>query len=159
MPGVERQPTSGWGHYTGRTNFHVLHNPQNCLVTCFMGGFPRDLRRHFADAHSRSADAIDFRQHRAVSGAVVGQCGIAVERRNTALAPERFLDVAGDELHTMDDRAVRVDVLRSLSAQVSAKSLPRRHRLLSARHSGDGGTGVAPTPEAWRTAHAAGVSG
>ena len=81
-----------------------------------MGGVPRGVRSALADVCPRPAGAFDLRQHRAMPGAAAGQCRPAAKRRNAALAAQRLLDVAGDELHSVDDRTVRVDLLRSVPA-------------------------------------------
>src|ERR1700730_4615000 len=78
------------------------------------------------------------------------QCGITCKRGHSAMAAQCFLDAAGPQLHAVDDRSVRVDVLRSLSTPCSAQHVSWRHRFFLARHSADGGAGLTPASQTGR---------
>lgn len=54
------------------------------------------------------------RRHCPMLCTAAGQRRASVECGYVKLATERFLDVAGVELHSVDGRAIRLDILRRL---------------------------------------------
>src|ERR1700730_3660812 len=110
------------------------------IAPALCGGFPDHTARASVAGHLWGSGA--------VLGTTDRKCRPAGERRNSSVAAQRFLDAAGARLHAVDDRAVRMDLLRSLSAQIPAEFEPRRHCFLFARHPHDGGAGAASTSQA-----------
>src|ERR1700730_13359278 len=87
------------------------------------------------------------------------QCGITCKRGNSAVAAQCFLDASGAGLHAVDDRPVRMDVLRSLSTPFAARHVLWRHCFFLARHSNDGGAGAAPASQTGRASLTVRLSG
>src|SRR5262249_53322213 len=111
------------------------------------------------DAHKESGRADGVWKSGAVPGATGGERRIAGERRDAALAAQPVLDAAGDELHAVDDRAIRVDVLRGVQAPGDAEPVSRRHGVFPAWHSTDCGFSTAAASDARGRADAVRVSG
>ena len=113
----------------------------------------RRLCRSLALTTPRLANTGHVRKRGAVHRAAVCQCRASSERRNPLLAAEFLLDADRPELHSMDDRAISMDLLRGLPSQAAARPVSGRHSFFLAWHPYNGRAGIAAAPQARRTAY------
>src|SRR5258708_15241489 len=90
-----------------------------------LAGSDRHLRAGVDRFCRTSRYGFHLRKPRAVYRPTAGECRAAAQRRYAALAAQHFLDAAGDVMHALEDRAVSVDVLRSLRTSAPAHHLWR----------------------------------
>src|SRR2546430_423213 len=82
-----------------------------------------------------------------------------LQRRYAVLAAQHLLDADRAELHTVDDGAVSMDLLRGISSSAPPPAVSRRHSVLPARHPLDGRAGPPAASQERCGAPAPGVYG